>query len=386
MRPSHPRSEKYLLRFLKPVGVLLATVSCSCANLPAQVTRYDFFKVIVYHQTSRNAPSAPEVPDACYFASTVVTDPAYTTTAVRVATPVHTEYPYSRRSPTKFSVTSSFLATNIDLERCFPPGVYEYAVNCLDRLGNPLNLSGHLLVPDANLYATNIPAFTGDTWDAMQHADPGTTLLLKWDAYSRTPGANDAGTFLDVLDDSTGELRFRENRPPVQNRVAIPPNTLTYGHKYTVRMYFSERIVSHEDLGFGKAESILGFDKLVYTSLVTVPKLQTQPVKTNDVPALAEAATAGRPHAVEVAADVQAPLSIVPEATVPWLQIQTMGTNVLVSWPAAAANYQLETATDLFPSITVWSILTNEPTTNAYTAQLLLPASGGRRFFRLNPK
>lgn len=385
MQTSHPRSEKYLLRFLKLAGVLLAMVCCLCGSLPAQVAQYDFFKVIVYHQTSRDAPSAPEVPDAYYFASTVVTDPAYTTTAVRVATPVHSEYSYSRRSPTNFSVTSSFLATSTDLEGCFPPGVYNYAVNCLDRLGSPLSFSGHLLVPDANLYSTNIPAFTGDTWDAMQHADPGTTLVLKWDAYSRTPGANDAGTFLDVFDDSTGELRFRENRRPAQNRVTIPPNTLAYGHTYTVRMYFSERIVSHEDLGFGKAESILGFDKLVHTSLVTVPRLQTRAVKTDAVRVLTEAATAGRPHTVEVAAD-QAPLRIVPEATVPWLQIQTMGTNFLVSWPAAAANYQIETATDLFPSITAWSILTNQPTTNAFTAQLLLPASGGRRFFRLSPE
>ena len=210
--------------------------------------------------------------------------------------------------------------------------------------------------------------------------------MLKWNTYSRTPGANSARTFLDVVDDATGELRFRVNRRPIRNWVTIPPNTLAYGHTYTVRMYFSERIVSHADMGFGKAESIVGFDKLVHTSLVTIPQPQTQPVPTNSAPTVAKAATAPRLRPVDAAADSQAPPVIVPEATVPWLQIQAMGTNVLVSWPAAAVNYQLETATELVPPNTAWSIVTNQPTTDGVTAQLLLPASGDRGFFRLNPK
>jgi hypothetical protein len=109
------------------------------------------------------------------------------------------------------------------------------------------------------------------------------------------------------------------NRRPIRNWVTIPPNTLAYGHTYTVRMYFSERIVSHADMGFGKAESIVGFDKLVHTSLVTIPQPQTQPVETNAAPALAKATTAARPHAVEVdaAADSQAPPIIVPGSRSP---------------------------------------------------------------------
>jgi hypothetical protein len=358
------------------------------SSLQAQVTEYDLFKVIIYHQTSGDAPSTPDVPDACYFSSRVVTDPAYTTTAARLATPVRSEYPYFGRSPTTFTVNSSFLATSTDLDRCFPPGQYYFAVSCLDPSNTSRILTGHLQFPDTDLYATNIPAFTGDTWDTMQHADPGTTLMLKWNTYSRTPGANSARTFLDVFDDATGELRFRVNRRPIRNWVTIPPNTLAYGHTYTVRMYFSERIVSHEDMGFGKAESIVGFDKLVHTSLVTIPQPQTQPAETNVAPALTKAATAPRPRLVEIdaAADTQAPPVIVPEATVPWLQIQVMGTKVLVRWPAAAVNYELETATDLAPPNTLWSIVTNQPTTDGVTAQLLLPAPGDRGFFRLNPK
>jgi hypothetical protein len=362
-----------------------AVILIACTG-QSQVTEYDLFKVIVYHQTSADALAGPEAPAWYYFTSRVITDPACTTTNLSLATPLHSDYPYVSRSPTCFTVNSSSLASKTDLDTCFPPGEYDFSVSCLDHLNTPRKQSGHLNLPDTNLYTTNIPAFTGDTWNAMRHVDPGISFTLRWNAYSKTPGATSARTFLDVLDAGTGELRFRVNQRPLRNWATIPPNTLAYGHTYTVRMYFSERIVSRADMGFGKAESIVGFDKLLETSLVTVPRRQIIPVATNAAPLLPVVAKASMSHPVDAAADPQAPPAMVREATVPWLQIEPMGTGIQVSWPAAVVNYQLETATDFAPPNTAWSIVTNQPTTDGVTARLLLPASGDKAFFRLTPK
>ncbi len=66
----------------------------------------------------------------------------------------------------------------------------------------------------------------------------------------------------------------------------------------------------------------------------------------------------------------------------PQLTIALAGTNATISWPSSAAGFQLQSATDLTAS-TVWSSVTQTPSTNGNTISVLMPVSSGRQFFRL---
>ncbi len=64
------------------------------------------------------------------------------------------------------------------------------------------------------------------------------------------------------------------------------------------------------------------------------------------------------------------------------LSIALVGTNAIVSWLGTATGYQLQSATNLTAS-TIWTNVTQMPSTNGGTISVLLPASHGRQFFRL---
>ena len=64
------------------------------------------------------------------------------------------------------------------------------------------------------------------------------------------------------------------------------------------------------------------------------------------------------------------------------LRISLAGSDVMVSWPVFAADYQLLSATNLVPPV-VWSSVTQATLTNSSQAFVLVPNSGGQQFFRL---
>jgi hypothetical protein len=62
------------------------------------------------------------------------------------------------------------------------------------------------------------------------------------------------------------------------------------------------------------------------------------------------------------------------------LTITKVGTNVVVSWPAAATNLVLESSSSL---ATGWTEVTTPPVTNSQAISVTLPAVGPQQFFRL---
>ena len=66
----------------------------------------------------------------------------------------------------------------------------------------------------------------------------------------------------------------------------------------------------------------------------------------------------------------------------PSLSIATSGNNVVIRWPTAASgNFRLESKATL--NDPTWSNVAQTPTVNGSNYEVLLPASGGRMFFRL---
>jgi len=64
------------------------------------------------------------------------------------------------------------------------------------------------------------------------------------------------------------------------------------------------------------------------------------------------------------------------------LAIKPTGTNVTLSWPVGFPNAHLQSATNLAASV-VWSNVTQTVTTNGSQVSVTLPASGAKKFFRL---
>jgi len=64
----------------------------------------------------------------------------------------------------------------------------------------------------------------------------------------------------------------------------------------------------------------------------------------------------------------------------PPLSIVSSDTNVTLSWPLFAANYQLQTSTDLPGS---WSPVLQTVSTNSDQFSVTLPQTGSQQFFRL---
>jgi hypothetical protein len=66
----------------------------------------------------------------------------------------------------------------------------------------------------------------------------------------------------------------------------------------------------------------------------------------------------------------------------PQLSIARAGTNVMLSWSSFATGYQLQSTTNLAPSI-AWSSVTQPTSTNGGTISVLAPVSGSQKYFRL---
>jgi uncharacterized repeat protein (TIGR03803 family) len=65
----------------------------------------------------------------------------------------------------------------------------------------------------------------------------------------------------------------------------------------------------------------------------------------------------------------------------PQIVINSSGTNVILKWPIAET-FGLEATTNLPPSNS-WSPVIEAPVTNSGEVSVTVPASGGRKFFRL---
>jgi hypothetical protein len=64
------------------------------------------------------------------------------------------------------------------------------------------------------------------------------------------------------------------------------------------------------------------------------------------------------------------------------LAVSSSGTNVLVSWPTAAAGFTLQSTTNVSAG-SVWASVQEAAATNGNSISVLVPASGGQQFFRL---
>ena len=302
--------------------------------LQAQVTNFSIFKVTVYNQYSPSPPTIPDVPNAYYFGAQLNSLDASDYVDVYANVPGTGSVYYDESAPNYFTFNSPYFADKTDLDLSYPSGEYDFYVDFTNSTD-----SGSIIVPSQELYSTNVAAFTTNCWLALQKVDPTQPLTLNWNLFTPSPSATTAYTFVDVLDQDTGESPFvADFLSPDIVTTNIPANTLLYGKTYHVNAFFSNR-QDTPNAGFGGALGTVGFDNLTYTTLVTIP---------------------------------------------PWLHITLTGNQqVTLAWPSLISNFALQEENALSMDDGDWTTLTNAPVTMCGTNSVTLPASDAQEFFRL---
>jgi hypothetical protein len=319
---------------MRPIFLILATLGLSPFYLHAQVTNFSIFKVTVYNQYSPAPPATPDVPNAYYFGAQLNSLDASDYVDVYANVPGTGSVYFDEFAPNYFNFNSPYFANKTDFDSGFPSGEYDFYVDFTNSTD-----SGSLIVPAQELYATNAAAFTTNCWSAMQHVDPTKCFTLRWNSFAPSPGTTTAYTFVDVIDQDSGDTSFAADfLTPSTTTTNIPPNTLLYGKTYRVNAFFSNR-QDTPDAGFGGALGTVGFDNLTYTTLVTIP---------------------------------------------PWLHITFAGDQqVTLTWPSLISNFALQEEESLSMDDGDWTTLTNVPVAINGTNSVTLPASDGQEFFRL---
>ncbi len=315
---------------MKPFLASMLFLLSATLSLHAQVYNFSIFKVAVYHQSSPTPPAAPDSPNAFYFGAQLNTTNSDGYKDVYFNGPEDTEF-LSEFTPYYFNFGSPYFPDKVSFDAVYPSGGYDFYVDYTNS-----TQSGSVIVPDQEFYATNAAAFTTNCWYAMQQLDPARDFTVNWSSFVPATNTTSAYTFVDVYDENAGTEPFAADfLTPDTMTTNIPACTLQYGVTYRINAIFSNR-QDTENAGFGGALGTVGMDKLTYTTLVTIP---------------------------------------------PWLQISGAGTNVILTWPALATNFQLEAVGQL--STGVWSAVTNIPATMGCTNALTLPAAASSQFFRL---
>lgn len=318
-------------------SILALALALAEFSADAQVTNFSLFKVTVYQQSSPTPPTMPDTPNAYYFGAQLGTEDSSHYLDVYKVTPVNATNYLSESGENYFNYGSPYFATKTNFDANYPSGEYDYYVDYTNCTGDVTNTDfGDIVVPDEDLYATNVAAFTTNCWLAMQAVDPSKTFTLTFNSFTPSPATTSAYTFIDIYDPYGNAPYGADFLTPSTTTTNIPANTLFYGEVYQVNTFFSSR-QDTPNAGFAGALGTVGFDNLTYTTLATIA---------------------------------------------PWLDISRSNQDVVLTWPSLATNnFMLEEANSLNSGN--WCTVTNVPTALCGTNWLTLPICPKNKFFRL---
>jgi hypothetical protein len=297
----------------------------------AEITSYTAFKTAVYHQEDATPPVAvdpagPYFFAVQYFASTTND----ITNGVTFITPGSVVYSVAASNVDYVAYNSDFFDTKTGMDAAFPDGLYLFSIN-QDTGYSPLNLPTH------EMYASSIPAFSGNTWTNLQSFDPGQPGTVNWNSFIPDPAATNAFVFVRILDATTFAYVFLDLfLPPGTSSDVIPAHTLDFNHDYRIEILFSDR-ADVLNAGFGGvAQATSGFENLTYTYFTTIPLI---------------------------------------------LNAARAGTNVLLSWTNSASDYSLAYTHDLKSGN--WQVITNQPAPMGGQLVFTNAIGNANTFFRL---
>jgi hypothetical protein len=231
------------------------------AFLPGAEADLDFYrmgKTIAYQQTSE---SQPTVFSSMYggvdlFSPTpsdIGSARVFSTTTMPPS-PVP-EFVLTEFAPGYWGSSQGF-SSLAEMDTTLPPGdTFGFLIED-GSLGSQLAL---LPIPPANLFATDVPYFTGTTFNQLSDLDPTLPLTLHWNSFTPPPGITDAPIFLNVYRVSDGQSEIGTVVSTSVTSFEIPANTLAANTQYVAALDFSSRVVT-PDAGFTNADATLLFD------------------------------------------------------------------------------------------------------------------------------
>jgi len=316
---------------LRHLGMALSLLAlfCGAHELQAQITGYDIFKTILYHQTGDGQPTDPDAPDACFFGAQFFANIPNDITSVSFTTPDDVVYAEEVTNIYYASYGSPYFATKEDMDAAFPDGDYLFEINDGED-------AGIATFPMDEFYAPDVPYFTGSTWSDLQGMAPNMPFALTWNNFMPDESAQGL-IFLRIFDQRLNMTVYSSDAlSPDLTGTNFPAGMLRYDTPYRIDLIFSTRI-TRGNAGFsGGAESTAGFDVLNYITFTT--------------PA-------------------------------PVLSITQADASVILSWPAGANDYSLESIHDL--TETNWCIVTNVPVPVDDQLVVTKPIGCTNTFFRL---
>jgi hypothetical protein len=248
-----------LVKTVLPVVSVAAFAGVPSAR--AVISFYDMFYLAYYTQNSADAPT---LPDGHQFTARIFPSAGDALFAY-LQKPGDTFRDMPMVSDTLFMLLDDFPGTDpTSMLTTYPAGTYNYQIQG----GNLGELEASITRPDATFWSEAIPAFTPDTFNALQNVDSAFDFAVNFNSFSAPLPANLGVTFLTVYDPS-GNIVFNDFFDPNVTSRVITANTLMPSTTYTVSLFFSSRIEMSTGY-FGGATSILGFDRVTNATLTTV--------------------------------------------------------------------------------------------------------------------
>jgi hypothetical protein len=252
--------------------ILAAAALLGESSARADIVFYDIFKNTAYTQSSNSQPTTPIE----FFGSVGVTA---TNNSDLTGGNVTSSSPLSPMTLTgsngNFAFQSPGFSSKSTLDMDFPNGTtYTYNVT-----GGTFNgQSATLATPASDEYASTVPFFTGNTFNALQGVDPSTAINLTFNTYSTPSGVNTPLTFIGITQVSDGKLAFSTSGDNTLSSALVSPGTLLPNTKYDLDIVFSARNLT-KNAGFTDATSFTAYDlrtDLIFTTgAAAVPEPST---------------------------------------------------------------------------------------------------------------
>jgi len=227
---------------------------------PAQsaVQYYDIYYNLFYSQTTAAPPLGYF---SANFTARIIAQPGDILTAA--FSPLGADpIALSELSPAYFAFQDNFV-TDAQLLNRYTPGPYTFFVTG-GFLGNQ---NGQISRLGAPFWCEAIPAFTPESFGAMQNVDASRDFSAGFNTFVAPAPANVGLTVFAVFDGSNA-VAYIAPLPPDFGSVTIPAGTLARGHNYVAVLYFSSRIQTATPEFNGTTE-IIGFDRITSAPLIT---------------------------------------------------------------------------------------------------------------------
>jgi hypothetical protein len=241
--------------------VSLVVLGAASSAASAQVTFYDLF----YTREHVQETQAPPPPSSRFIFATRITANTVDDIAEAFVTPPIGPRLTLTTTPgsATFLFTAPAAATEAQLLAAFPAGPYLFEIT-----GGMLGDQQTTLTRTANTFWPSvIPAYTPDSFNALNAVNPARDFTLEFNGFSEVPGANISLIFF-VIFDQFGQVVYLDVLPNTATSTTIPAGFLLPLTQYNAAIYYSSRFETPGS-GFAGATSIVAYDSVTFAALET---------------------------------------------------------------------------------------------------------------------